>query len=134
MRVPTRETRWISALAIAGAAGALACATNPVTGKRELALTTPARYESWKGVFQRSINSFDRLTDPVALAVQPMRLRIETAPRAMSLAEFQGQWRSSITLAELALINGVPEAAQLRAGQSIKRVIGMPMAHVGGQR
>src|SRR5688572_2512880 len=49
---------------------------------RTLTYTTLAKYESWKGVFQRSINSFDRLTDPVALAVQPMRLRIETTSRA----------------------------------------------------
>lgn len=101
---------------------------------RALTYTTPARYESWKGAFQRSINSFDRLTDPAALAVQPMRLRVETTSRAMSLAEFQGQWPSSISLAELALINGVSESAQLQAGQSIKRVIGTPMGQVGGQR
>jgi predicted Zn-dependent protease len=101
---------------------------------RTLTYTTPARYEAWKGVFQRSINSFDRLTDPVALAVQPMRLRIEVVPRAMSLSEFQGQWPSNISLAELALINGVSDSAALRAGQSIKRVVGTPMAQVGGQR
>ena len=52
----------------------------------------------------------------------------------MSLTEFQGQWPSSISLAELALINGVSEAAQLRAGQSVKRVIGTPVSQVGGQR
>jgi predicted Zn-dependent protease len=101
---------------------------------RTLTYTTLAKYESWKGVFQRSINSFDRLTDPVALAVQPMRLRIETTSRAMSLAEFHGQWPSTMTLAELALINGVSETAQLRAGQLIKRVTGTPMTQVGGQR
>jgi predicted Zn-dependent protease len=101
---------------------------------RTLTYTSPAKYESWKAAFQRSINSFDRLTDPVALAVQPMHLRIEVASRAMSLTEFHGQWPSSISLAELALINGIPESAQLRAGQSIKRVIGTLPAQVGGQR
>ena len=101
---------------------------------RTLAYTIADRYDAWKPSFQRSINSFDRLTDPVALAVQPMRLRIDAAPRAMSLSEFQTQLPSSISLAELALINGVAEAAQLRAGQSIKRVIGTPLVQVGGQR
>ena len=101
---------------------------------RTLAYTTAARYEAWKPAFQKSINSFDRLTDPVALTVQPMRIRVDVAPRAMSLSEFQAQWPSSITLAELALINGVPEGAQLRAGQSIKRVIGTPIGQVGSQR
>jgi predicted Zn-dependent protease len=101
---------------------------------RTLTYTTTARYEAWKGVFQRSINSFDRLTDPVALAMQPLRLRIEVIARPMSLSEFHGQWPSSISLTELALINGIPERAALRAGQSIKRVIGTPMSPVAGQR
>jgi predicted Zn-dependent protease len=100
---------------------------------RTLAYTVAGRYESWKPVFQRSINSFDRLTDPVALAVQPMRIRIDVASRAMSLSQFNTQLPSSISLAELALINGVFESAQLRAGQSIKRVIGAPLAQVGGR-
>jgi predicted Zn-dependent protease len=101
---------------------------------RTLAYTTAARYEAWKPAFQRSINSFDRLTDPVALAVQPLRLRIDAAPRAMSLSQFNAQLPSSISFAELALINGVPEGAQLFAGQSIKRVIGTPMTQVGGRQ
>jgi len=101
---------------------------------RTLTYTTAARYDAWKPVFQRAINSFDRLTDPVVLAVQPLRLRIDAAPRAMSLAQFHAQLPSSISLAELALINGIPEGAQLTAGQSIKRVIGTPVGQVGGQR
>jgi predicted Zn-dependent protease len=100
---------------------------------RTLAYTVAAKYESWKPAFQKSINSFDRLTDPVALAVQPMRIRIDVASRAMSLSQFNTQLPSSISLAELALINGVFESAQLRAGQSIKRVIGAPLAQVGGR-
>jgi predicted Zn-dependent protease len=100
---------------------------------RTLTYTTAARYAAWKPAFQRSINSFDRLTDPVALAVQPMRLRVESVPRAMTLSQFQAQLPSSISLAELAIINGVPESVQLRAGQSIKRVIGTATAHVGGR-
>jgi len=100
---------------------------------RTLAYTTESRFGAWKPAFQNSINSFDRLTDPVALAVQPMRLRIDAAPQAMSLSQFQAQMPSSISLAELALINGIPEGAQLRAGQSIKRVIGTPPTQVGGR-
>jgi predicted Zn-dependent protease len=101
---------------------------------RTLAYTTAPRYAGWKSAFQQSINSFDRLTDPAALAVQPMRLRVEVVPRAMSLMQFQAQLPSSIALAELALINGVPESVQLRAGQSIKRVIGTPWTQVGGRQ
>jgi predicted Zn-dependent protease len=100
---------------------------------RTLAYGVAARYDAWKPVFQTSINSFDRLTDPVALAVQPMRLRIEAVPRAMSLSQFHALLPSSISLAHLALINGVSESVQLRAGQSIKRVIGTAATQVGGR-
>ena len=77
-----------------------------------------------------SINSFDRLTDPVALAVQPLHVRLDKAPRAMSLAEFNAQLPSSIALAELALINGMDENTPLRAGQLMKRVIGTPVTRI----
>jgi len=62
-----------------------------------------------------------------------MHLRIEEAPRAMSLAQFNALLPSGISLAQLALINGVDEGVQLRAGQSIKRVIGVPVTPVGSR-
>ena len=91
------------------------------------------RFASYRPEFLTSINSFNRLTDPSALAVQPMHLRIEEAPRAMSLAQFNALLPSGISLAQLALINGVDEGVQLRAGQSIKRVIGVPVTPVGSR-
>jgi len=96
-----------------------------------VAYTMEERFASYRPVFQRSAGSFDRLTDPVALAVQPLRLRIEKAPRAMTLQQFNAQLPSSISLGELAMINGLDEGAQLRAGQPVKRVIGTPLALEG---
>ena len=96
-----------------------------------VAYAVAERFASYRPAFQRSAGSFDRLTDPVALAVQPLRLRIDKAPRAMTLQQFNAQLPSSISLAELAMINGLDERAQLRAGQSIKRVIGTPVALEG---
>ncbi|HSA54200.1 MAG TPA: M48 family metalloprotease [Gemmatimonadaceae bacterium] len=100
---------------------------------RILAYSATAPFESYRSAFQRSINSFDRLTDPAALAVQPMHVRVDKAPRSMSLQQFNAQLPSSIPLAELAVINGVDQGAQLRAGQSIKRVIGTPPARVSNR-
>jgi predicted Zn-dependent protease len=97
------------------------------------AYTETTRFTGYSAVFGRSINSFDRLTDPAALAVQPMHLRIDKAPRAMSLQQFNAQLPSTISLAELALINGLAENAQLRSGQSIKRVIGTSLARVSSR-
>jgi hypothetical protein len=51
----------------------------------------------------------------------------------MSLQQFNAQLPSTISLAELALINGLDENAQLRSGQSIKRVIGASLARVSSR-
>lgn len=48
----------------------------------------------------------------------------------MTLEQFNAQLPSTISLAELAMINGLDDNAQLRAGQSIKRVMGVSVAHV----
>jgi predicted Zn-dependent protease len=93
-----------------------------------LAYTVADRFASYSPAFTRSRDSFERLTDPVALAAQPLRMRIDRAPRAMSLQQFNSEMPSSIPLAELALINGLDETAQLRAGQPVKRVTGTVMA------
>jgi predicted Zn-dependent protease len=88
------------------------------------AYSTGDRFTSYRPAFQRSINSFDRLTDPKALAAQPMRVKLERAPRTMTLAQFNSQFASSITADEVALINGMGKADQLRSGQTVKRVLG----------
>jgi predicted Zn-dependent protease len=93
-----------------------------------LAYTVADRFASYIPAFTRSRDSFERLTDPVALAAQPLRVRIDRAPRAMSLQQFNSELPSSIPLAELALINGLDETAQLRAGQPLKRVTGTVMS------
>jgi predicted Zn-dependent protease len=88
------------------------------------AFAAAARFAAYSAAFQATTNSFARLTNAAALAVQPMRVRIDAAPRAMSLQQFNAALPSSIPLAELAIINGLAEGAQLTAGQSIKRVTG----------
>ena len=89
-----------------------------------LAYTAAGRFAAYSSAFQRTTQSFDRLTDRAALAVQPMRIRIDPSPRAMSLQQFDNELPSSVPLAELALINGLAETAALHAGQPIKRVTG----------
>ncbi len=88
--------------------------------------TTSDRFSSYGAVFQRSIASFDRLTDRNALTAQPMRIRLDRAPRDMTMDQFNTQFPSSIPLDELALINGIGKASQLRTGQTVKRVVGSP--------
>ena len=59
--------------------------------------------------------------------MQPWRIKLTPAPRAMTLQQFNAQLPSSIPLAELAMINGVEAQAPLAAGRMIKRVLGAPL-------
>jgi predicted Zn-dependent protease len=98
------------------------------------AFSVADRFAAYGAAMQRTVDSFDRLTDAIALAVQPLHLRVERAPRAMSLQQFNAQLPSSISFAELAIINGLDEGAQLRSGQQIKRVVGTPVIASSGDR
>jgi predicted Zn-dependent protease len=79
---------------------------------------------SYDTVFQRSLSSFDRLTDREALNVQPRRIEVVTLDRGMTLDQFAQRYPSTASLSTLALINGVEEGATLAAGQKVKRVTG----------
>jgi hypothetical protein len=81
-----------------------------------LAYTVADRFASYQTAFARSHGSFERLTDPAALAAQPLRMTIARAPRAMSLQQFNSEMPSSIPLAELALINGWTKAPSCGPG------------------
>jgi predicted Zn-dependent protease len=72
----------------------------------------------------QAIKSFDRLTDSPTLSVQPQHLKLVTINGNMSLAEFNRQYPSGVSLEVLALINQVERNEQLRAGQQVKRVVG----------
>ncbi len=89
-----------------------------------LGYTTAERMGSYDTVFQRSLGSFDRLTDREALNVQPRRIEIVTLDRGMTLDQFAQRYPSTASLSTLALINGVEEGATLAAGQKVKRVTG----------
>ena len=69
--------------------------------------------------------TFKPLTDPAYLNVQPARLQVVKVPRDMTLEQFNRQFPSSISTAQLAAINGLDaESSTLRAGQLAKRVVG----------
>lgn len=91
------------------------------------AYTAAARFANYTSAFDRTIASFAQLRDAAALAAQPHHVRIVAAPRAMTLTQFNAAQPSSISIAELAMINGMDAQASLRAGQLVKRVVGTPL-------
>lgn len=89
---------------------------------RLLAYTPQQAYGSYRGVFSQSLGSFRRLTDPAALNVQPVRIRLVRIPRAMTIAQFHQAYPSTIPVEQVALINGVEASTTLPAGTLVKRV------------
>lgn len=100
---------------------------------RIVGFAVPARYPAVAGAFVDAGESFARLTDPVALAVQPRRLSITRAPRAMTLGEFATQYPSGVPLEELAILNGLASTATLSTGQLVKRIVGARPPHTQQQ-
>jgi len=88
-----------------------------------LAYSPADKYAGYESQFAGASSSFDKLTDPNALNVKPMRLQLETVPRAMTLEQFYSQYPSSVPVEEIALINGLQKGTTLQAGQTVKRVV-----------
>ena len=89
-----------------------------------LGYTPAARMRAYDATFRRTIGSFDRLTDPSALNVQPAKVRLVRLPRQMTIEEFTRQYPSTVPAEQVAVINGVDPGAVLSAGQTAKQVVG----------
>jgi predicted Zn-dependent protease len=89
---------------------------------RLLAYTPEQRYGAYRGAFAQSLGSFRRLTDPAALAVQPVRVQLVRLPRAMTITQFHQSYPSTIPVEQVALINGVDAGTTIPAGTLVKRV------------
>lgn len=81
-------------------------------------------WPAYRSLVSDMFGTFDRLTDPAMLRVQPQRVSVVTIPRAMTLAEFAQAYPGPATLQQLALLNNVDEAARFEAGSRVKRVVG----------
>ena len=87
-----------------------------------LGYSTGARYGSYAGAFNQTMQSFAPLTDPAALNKQPQHLSLVRLPRAMTVEEFYRQYPSAVRLEVIAAINGVSPGETLPAGTMAKRV------------
>lgn len=88
-----------------------------------LGYTKQAGFAAYRGVFAQTIQSFNRLTDPTALAKQPMRLKLVRLSRDMSVDEFNRQNPSLVPATTVAFLNGVNGVTDvLKAGSLARRV------------
>ncbi len=91
---------------------------------RLLAYANEARWPSYDAVATSAIRSFDRLTDPTALDVQPYRLSLVSLERDMTLEQFLRRYPAPVPAAMLALINQLAPGGRFVAGSLAKRIVG----------
>jgi predicted Zn-dependent protease len=86
-----------------------------------IALTSKGDYPNYGPAIDRTVQSFQRLTDPNRLNVQPMKLKVVQAGQAMALRDFLKERNvSEKRWNRIAFINSVKLEESLAAGQLVK--------------
>jgi predicted Zn-dependent protease len=91
---------------------------------RILGYTVENRLSTYRGAFSAAAGSFDRLTDPSILSVQPLRIDLLTVQRSTTIAAMAAARRAPITADELAILNGLELNETIEPGTTIKWVVG----------
>jgi predicted Zn-dependent protease len=128
----------VSGLAASGAPFAAATQSGTVRGTvlfveygrgvyRMLAYSPEARWSANAAAADRALHSFQPLTDPAMLNVQPQQIDILTLDRRTTIAELAQQRPSPVPAATLALLNQVEVQTPLEPGRLVKWVVGQPL-------
>lgn len=97
-----------------------------------LAYAPDARWGAYQSVAERTIRSFETLSDQAVLNVQPLRIDLVRLDRATTIEALARTRPAAVPVATIALINQVEPGTQLEAGRTIKWVVGHPVALSGG--
>jgi predicted Zn-dependent protease len=89
---------------------------------RLLGYAPEARWPAVQATAERALQSFARLTDPAALAVQPQRLDIVRLDQRATIEEMARKRPSPVPAATLALLNQVEPQTPLEPGRLVKWV------------
>jgi predicted Zn-dependent protease len=94
---------------------------------RILGYSTPTEWSRYASVVNAAIDSFDQVTDPSVLSVQPLHLDVVRIDEPMSLNSFVQRSPQPIDIEELSRLNRVSPGSVLSAGTRIKTVTGTPV-------
>jgi predicted Zn-dependent protease len=85
----------------------------------------PSRmWRTYEREITQTISSFDKLTDPRILEIEPQRIDVVELPSAITLQQFVARFPSPVPLETLALLNQAEPGETLQAGRLVKRVVG----------
>lgn len=82
------------------------------------------KWSGYESVVNAAARSFNRLTDPAALSVQPLKIKIVTLPQAMTLEQFAQRYPSAVSIDVLSLANQAEKSTQFKAGEKLKQIVG----------
>ena len=99
-----------------------------------LGLAPAERFAANEAALRQTLGSFGPLADPAAAAVSPARVELVKVPRDMTLERFAAEYPSSVTLEVLAIVNEAQPADTLRAGATVKRIVGGPDGAAAARR
>jgi predicted Zn-dependent protease len=85
------------------------------------------RWSGYQAAVRQSLGSFEKLTDPRYLNVQPKKVEIVRVPSAMSFEQFVSRYPSTVDAQSVAILNSVQTTDSLEAGRLMKRVVGGEM-------
>ncbi len=91
-----------------------------------LAYAPQARWAAYAGAADQSVGSFDRLTDPAVLAVQPWHVQVVTTGQPILVDDFVRRYPGPTPAGVTALVNNVDPDARLGPGL-VKRIVGDPL-------
>ena len=83
-----------------------------------------ARWVSNQGTVEGALRTFQALTDPSAINVQPQRLDILTVPQRTTIAELLRQRPAPVNADMVALINQTEPDAPIESGRAVKWITG----------
>lgn len=94
-----------------------------------LGVTSPSRWREYLTTMQRSMQSFDELTDETALAVQPARLAVREVTPSMQLSGvIEEHPEISVAPQTVAILNHLSLQDLIEDGDLVKLVFGGPVA------
>ena len=94
---------------------------------RLLGYAPQERWSANRAAVERALQSFQPLTDPAALAVEPHRIDIVRVERGTTIEAHSKLSPSPVSSAALALMNHVDPTTPLEPGRLIKWVVGPPL-------
>jgi len=94
---------------------------------RLLGFAPEARWPTYQTTAERTLRSFQRLTDPTALNMQPQRVDIVQVSQRTTIEALARQRPSPVSSETLALINQVELQTPFASGRLVKWVVGQPL-------